>query len=290
VIEIAAQAHRFHAPQTRQQVCGDRHAMPPRRTRFQHQPGAFTLIELLVVISIIAVLVGILLPALGSARESSKRVKCLSNLRQTAVAWEMYLNNGEEYFPFRSNFRYTWLYGGIDPLNPDSARPLTPYAPVAELFHCPSDEGLTSNIIRNSALFDKPFYKSAPTLTWEVANSYPMNRYLSQNINPDVFALVGKPLGLKRSDVDASHSRVLLTGDATWFYTDYSGSGSSAIYQAPWHSDDNRSNVLFLDGHADFIQILTPDEDSQYGWESTSGAQYQLFPFKSLPVVEDSDP
>ncbi len=263
--------------------------MPVCRKRphgFTNPPGAFTLIELLVVISIIAVLVGILLPALSSARESSKRIKCLSNLRQTGVAWEMYLNDGEGYFPYQPTFKYTWLYGGIDPLNPDTIRPLTPYAPVAELYHCPSDEGLTSNIIRTSTLFEKPFYQSAPTLTWEVANSYPMNRFLAQNINPDIFALIGKPLGVRRSDVDASHSKVLLTGDATWFYTDYSGSGSAAVYQAPWHSDSNRSNVLFLDGHADFVQILTQEEDAWFGWEAGRNADYQLYPYKSVPNEE----
>src|SRR3954466_14334862 len=59
----------------------------------------FTLVELLVVIGIIALLVGILLPALNRAREKGRQAQCLSNVRQISMAFFMYTNENKGGFP-----------------------------------------------------------------------------------------------------------------------------------------------------------------------------------------------
>lgn len=115
-------------------------------------PRAFTLVELLVVIAIIAVLIALVLPALGAARRAANMLACANNMRQIGLAFDLYANENHDIYPW-AQFNYTSRSGKDvelswdDMINKQLGGDLTqdereaPYSPrPVPVLECPADE------------------------------------------------------------------------------------------------------------------------------------------------------
>ncbi|MBX3732186.1 MAG: prepilin-type N-terminal cleavage/methylation domain-containing protein [Verrucomicrobiae bacterium] len=125
----------------------------------------FTLVELLVVVAVIALLAGLLLPALIGARQKAGAVACVNNLRQLTLAWLLYApdcrdwmspsetSTGEPHLPRWVEGYYLGIMSDADAANTDQLLApgpghLGPYLREARVFRCPDDHS-RANLVKN---------------------------------------------------------------------------------------------------------------------------------------------
>jgi len=111
------------------------HKQQTGRSPFATIAGGFTLVELLVVVAIIALLLGILLPALGKAREVARSTVCMANLKSVGQGFVTYSTEYRGYLPGPNTSGYRWLKPGRPPSSDgDPQLPITPYDWMSPVF------------------------------------------------------------------------------------------------------------------------------------------------------------
>ena len=224
---------------------------------------AFTLIELLVVIAIIALLLALLLPALAKARLRAGQVGCASNLRQIGIAWNLYTQDSEGWFPpptINPTNHLHFFYGGSHPSikfpsGQANSRPLNPYVQLPEqdtkgshVFRCLSDRAILPAPGLHPGAFPSP---TEGYDTYEYyGNSYRLNLGLV-NQSPVSNAVI--PVNLY--DITVQHSKMIVAGDTQWYFAMI---GVGHIWNADFHETGQSQFTLFLDGHVGMIDYPLP--------------------------------
>lgn len=206
--------------------------------------GAFTLIELLVVIAIIAILAAMLLPALSRAKESSRRMACLNNLRQFNLSSQMYADDNDGRYPPRSNIA-RW------------PTQLEPIYRILTMLRCPSD-GLNPKTLPS----DPSKYPADAAPRSYIINGW-NDFFLVSTGNPDVGTYEGMSL---KGQVVPHPSETVVFGEketeSTHYYMDFlegNGNDLEELEQGRHSgkgpkSGGGGSNFAMIDGSATFLK------------------------------------
>ncbi len=215
----------------------------------KHLRHGFTLIELLVVIAIIAILAAILFPVFAQAREKARQTSCLSNLKQTATATLMYVQDYDETFPLSlypgqngASLCTNTFYHGI-----------APYQKSSQIMRCPSNPQALDLVqaVATLGAFGLPSLCPVPGGNLQFL-SYVFNFSLIEEGQGNLFFGGGGDAPTTMAEIEFPVETSMVS-DGTLLYF---AAGGCGLFDSPVDGrHSGMANANFVDGHAKVVKL-----------------------------------